>query len=342
MCRRRRLTRALAALPPIVDPPYGFNPLTSIGIIPLITFGKPQAKNIYIGNPINALTIEDASIADPGSPIAIWAASDPTIIDAPTFSVGGVDPLTSYIGLSCFPGSPNTMSVVATFQTAGLPTITNARFARSSVKVWTQFDPSHPYLGTPTPGDGVTQGTLDSAPPIGSVSALTSLADTSSALINPEAYTLGGGNIVAPDQWHHLLVSFDISGPCVTFGPPQDFSGSSTFATTADGTTSYNRGWLAVDDVNYTGFDLSGNYIDGGADPNAILTAEAWNVANLVTSLPFNCTTAPASYSLEASPIPSLRRALSGFRPRPPSSTTSSRSRWPSSRCSLASAWTPG
>ena len=141
------------------------------------------------------------------------------------------------------------------------------------------------------------------------------LVDTSFAFGSPTPPA------VAPDQWHHVLISFDVSGGCATHGNPIqfDFSSSDSISVAA-GTTAYSRFWYAIDDVNYDGApNLEPFSIDSGAapDPNAILTQNGYNIAGIGTGQALYSYEWPvvadgpsgyvqATYSLSSASIPSF------------------------------------
>jgi len=101
---------------------------------------------------------------------------------------------------------------------------------------------------------------------------------------------------VTPDTWHHLLISWDISGS-VSAHSAATPDGT---ATTWDGIDSASSMWVAFDDKNYTGNDLPADWPDGGP-PNAIITPNAMNVADRQASI--NATYNLTSPKMESAPI---------------------------------------
>jgi hypothetical protein len=119
----------------------------------------------------------------------------------------------------------------------------------------------------------------------------------------PEFFRVETLHPITPDQWHHLLLSFDLSSPIVTQGPPTDVvAGPQWWNNVSEGTSSFAKMWYAIDDVDYRGRtaepDEDGNpqYNMGpysvdhdtargespgprGGDPNGILTQAGWSVA---------------------------------------------------------------
>lgn len=84
-----------------------------------------------------------------------------------------------------------------------------------------------------------------------------------------------GSNVipVTPDKWHHVMISVDL--PSIrTHG----MASNDETADTAKYVDSYPRLFIALDDVNKTGFDLSDDHVDG-LDDNAVLPFYAARVA---------------------------------------------------------------
>jgi len=77
---------------------------------------------------------------------------------------------------------------------------------------------------------------------------------------------------ITPDHWHHIIVSFEIKAQVVVGSndfPLQDLKNY---------VQSTPKMWIAVDDVNYTKYDLSPFWNKGG-DPNEIVNEDAMNMA---------------------------------------------------------------
>jgi hypothetical protein len=75
----------------------------------------------------------------------------------------------------------------------------------------------------------------------------------------PAGFDLTGGPRVNDGAWHHLLFSFDISGPVHSeqpSAPPPNPDGSSGGPTPPPIITTRCKAWLAVDDKNYTDMAL--------------------------------------------------------------------------------------
>jgi hypothetical protein len=105
-----------------------------------------------------------------------------------------------------------------------------------------------------------------------------------------------GGQKATPDKWHHLLLSFDLTNECVTSGGHTEeithvdpithltimdsTSGTDANPDTAGSrTSSACKMWVAFDDVNLNGRDLSCYWPNGYGDLNAILPVTGYFTA---------------------------------------------------------------
>jgi hypothetical protein len=105
-----------------------------------------------------------------------------------------------------------------------------------------------------------------------------------------------GGQRIMPDQWHHLLLSFDLTNECVTSGGHTEetyhtdpithltiidsMSGEEVTSDTAGSRTSGAcKMWVAFDDVNLIGRNLSCYWPNGYGDSNAILPVTGYFTA---------------------------------------------------------------
>ena len=96
---------------------------------------------------------------------------------------------------------------------------------------------------------------------------------------------------ITPDHWHHLLVSVELQTIATHGG---EWSGS-----IAEFVDSAAKLYVALDDVNYTGWDAFSNWTEG--DPNDVITDGAYEVAG---TSPDRDTGAIASYSVSDLTIP--------------------------------------
>jgi len=85
--------------------------------------------------------------------------------------------------------------------------------------------------------------------------------------------------VVSADKWHHVLLSFDISG---------EISATGNFNGAANSLSSACKMWLAFDNVNYTGDDLPRipNPFGGPLGPNDIITSAASDAFVATVSTP--------------------------------------------------------
>jgi hypothetical protein len=265
------------------------------GIIPLVTIGMPPTSPRYEG------TMVDVKFTGGGTPYPL------PILDSPTFHHAGDAPISpSYIGLNCTTSDgKNIASLEFNLQLAGRASVDGVAYTRSAVGTYGDIETPPDVIRTPGSG-------WESGPSFGWLSFTTIVDNSRYWETQPEHFLVGSSVTIVPDQWHHLLLSFDISSPCITHGAPPDLShigSGSSNASTAAGTDNYCRLWYAIDDINYDSstFDLGPFEVTGSSDLNAILTANAYRVANVVTFLPYNCKPGTPQYRFAAEPIPTAR-----------------------------------
>jgi hypothetical protein len=220
------------------------NPTHLAGIIPLVTFGQPltepvinqQATSWGSVNFYYSITVDtNGHVTSP-------------VISYKGVSAGNayIDP--SYLGVSStFDGSGNlVVSVVGNIQATAIPVVTGNKVVSS-----------------------VTLHFTDS----GSYSNADILWSEYDAPVGPQSYQFSVSVNASDfaDKWHHLLVSFDLSGAVST---------NSAGATIPDCVTSYNRMWVALDGVNYNGTSGAFPNFVGGSDLNAVITNGAMTVAS--------------------------------------------------------------
>ncbi|MES5483566.1 hypothetical protein QMZ05_12480 [Bradyrhizobium sp. INPA03-11B] len=261
------------------------------GIIPLIVFGKRgEYQNVNPGRP--------ATIGDPGasivgsyqdhhmvpdtssnpvtgyteasgSPVTINQVQTRTVTNG---SPGNSDP--SYIGLDCRSGTPR---LRVHLETDEKPTI--AWFAYDM----TGYTSTDTYNYNPTTVTDVSGFHFVPHAAIPNVTRTQTMTDASMVGYVTAAYDALTTPTITGDVWHHALVSFDLSIACKTNGtrsttnesgaptdPPQNINA---------GTVSAPRIWVALDDGNLTGSDLSQYWPAGASDRNIVLTSEATSVA---------------------------------------------------------------
>ena len=260
-----------AFTPPFHDGPLN---LADMRVVPLLTLGAEQVQTQYSAPETNVAVYmtPNAHVYGP-------------IYDFPKATAGASFPVVpSFIGLVCFPDSPVTLTI--NLQAKEFATLTGYLYNSQMVQVWNQYD-----LTENPPGYSSALGSCWTTP--GDFFLFTTLVDNSFALVNqPGFFQIQTTIEVRPDQWHHLLVSFDISNGCSTFGTTGDF---------ISGVARYSKLWCALDDINYTGQDLGG--LDIG-DPNMILTDQGGNAIGGEAGYQSNCPTESAKYDLASGTIP--------------------------------------
>lgn len=285
-------------------------------IIPLMTFGKPQVikraepVSVNVGNPVNF-----------GSSVYY-----PPIQQITSWNVVGEDPVDPcYIGIDCTGPDP---VLAFNIQMDGNASVNNFDIHVNRVDLYANDNLNHPGSFPPagydpSPGTGWDEyGFM-----VGLAYAITDKPYTSNW--QPEFFWVRTIKKIEADHWHHLLLSFDLRSAVTTHGAPQPGGGSTASnARTADGVSSACKLWYAIDDVNYLGtallpddvepdqssFGNMGNFfVEGGTDPNAILTQNGWFVARpdfSETGTYFNLFMRPATNDYETGEIPSLDAPL--------------------------------
>jgi len=221
---------------------YVFN-----GTIPLITFGKQQQATNYGLTQVKVG--EHKYFVDPGDILV----SDP--IYAEQWVTNGTSQLEpSFIGIQCAAdlntGTRSPPGLVVRLQTADAEHVSGNTYAIIAA----------------------AEGVGSDRPPCLPGQRWVEYADQSFANEGVPAY-FGGGAIfeVDPDKWHHLLLSYDISHSVSAHGIEDGGS-------TAEGSSSGNKMWLAFDNVNRTEFELPAFWIDGGG-PNDIISQTGGSIA---------------------------------------------------------------
>jgi hypothetical protein len=112
-----------------------------------------------------------------------------------------------------------------------------------------------------------------------------------SAIVLDNTAAISGTNIYlalsgsGADQWHHVLISINLQ-TTQTHGTAY---GESYTGRLADYVDSGSQLFIALDDVNYTGFDLSNQFPNGSSDLNMVIPVEAIDVAGTPqTTDPYN------------------------------------------------------
>jgi hypothetical protein len=201
-------------------------------VMPLVTFGRPQYNQNF--QLIYEDIIHGAPPTDP--PVVLvkpvgWAQHQPYEVDP------------SYIGLSC--AADGTFYLEFHLQTADT--------GEYGSLLWfqTRLDYLPEPHTLPTPGDGK----------IGDGSYMSTIADGTYGIADaqPEWFHVSTSKRFEPDQWHHVLLSFDVGG-ALSIGPEHPSSECQL--------------WYAIDDTDYRGWENMRNYRDedDGLGPNTIVT----------------------------------------------------------------------
>jgi hypothetical protein len=123
---------------------------------------------------------------------------------------------------------------------------------------------------------------------------------------------------VGQDEWHHLLVSFDLSGGVDVVAVTPSYTGSDPYGDVRAAIRSYCKVWYALDDANKNGKDNIGE--DGWVpqDPNGIVSLVAKHAAYSYDPLPPDPFTSgdfddlAEEYHWAASPMP-MNNGLMGL-----------------------------
>jgi hypothetical protein len=257
------------AAPPLYFPNYK-------GIIPLLTFGpQPMIEYWIWGDRIVGTTHVTYLLSDGlGSFVGIEDAGFMPIVAIYPQSLGLKPAENSWIGLRLSPNvGEDTLRLDLTLQTITTPDIKGLIWTPVSVvpfgtdvihTFWDIYipDPIYPY-------NNVIPWSVNMGD--------TTYEDVSFMWVNGQPEYYGGTNntniSITPDDWHHILISWDISDGVSTEGTGL-FNGENL----APNVSRSSKLWVAVDDVNYTGADLPADWVTGG-DPNAIATSKALSVA---------------------------------------------------------------
>lgn len=268
-------------------------PNNLIRTIPLITWGDAPVVEAMEPNSVDIATAVDFPQEDCPPVISVTGYAS-----AGTFKL---DPC--YIGVRCDGG---TATLDINIQTAGHAAIASYAVSVTLMEVWsllrTLFPPGEPDL---SPGTGWNDLGY---PFVGLASGVEDFSDYLNAV--PERFHVwDDSRTLAADHWHHLLLSYDLGNACDTQGPPQPGDGGSNrWDTIAQGTSSFCRLWYTLDDENFNGEDHLGPFfVDGGANPNAILTDNAWSVADAHTGMQYNLPEPVATCAYPSEAIPTLK-----------------------------------
>lgn len=218
------------------------------GVLPLITFGQPQTSKTYVTPTRNVAVIHPYI---PGEPDADTTYNTIEYVRGKDYNV---DP--SYIGLSCNPDG--TFYIVFHLQMKEYMHFSATTFVTTQMDIWSAADPAAPQ------DTSLGSGNVSLFPNVGTAT-IKDVSDTDA--LQPEFFEVISDKR-DPDTWHHVLLSFDVSGT-VSIGTP--FASSTC------------KLWYAINDQDYRGAQNMQPYRDTGGqwgpdtlDPNTILTYYAW------------------------------------------------------------------
>jgi hypothetical protein len=275
----------------------GVNALLS-GIIPLVVFGAEGERSIsgdlgvmtrigeYTQHTMvvpNDYTSGDTTWVeqpadygwDPGNPSPYTI---PIENSSPPFTAEEIQMNPSTIGIDCRNAKP---TLYINFETGARPTVTGYTYVNGAHgnDAYNYFWP-YPNIPCPIPQPENVPTNI----------VVTSVEDVSAIVHDMTvAYTAGDSILVAADIWHHVLVSIDLSNPTSILGVASEIE--------ADSVTSAPQMWVAFDDLNYTGKNMSTNSPSGGR-PNDVLPAGAF--AFIGQSTDGEQIPVPYSYNTEA------------------------------------------
>jgi len=221
-----------------------------VRLVPLVTFGQEQQGTPYAQHTHDVAVIHSyiEGEPDPGT-------TYDTIyyVEAPSYRL---DPC--YIGIVPVTDD-GTFTMQFNIQIANRMALSALTHVTTRMDIWSGSDPA-------APTNGLGSGVVGLFPNVGRAA----IEDASyTDAFEPERFTVQTSKELEPDQWHHLLLSFDVGGS-VSLGTP--FASSSC------------RLWYAIDDVDYRGAENLRPYRDlegdewgrDNLDDNAIITRNAW------------------------------------------------------------------
>jgi len=219
-------------------------------ILPLMTLGVPQIGTVYPASTHDVAVIHTYRPGEPDSETTFMTDY------YPASETHDVDP--SYIGLVCLEDGKFNMVFNLQMKDFMSRSAGSVSYITTKMDIYSGSDPGCPQYVL---GNGV----VIMFPNVGvaTIAAAPYLDQT-----QPELFQVVTRDYLKPDQWHHLLLSFDISGS-VSIGTP--FASSDC------------RLWYAIDDVDYRGAenmlpyrDLGGQWGPDTLGPNTILTQNVW------------------------------------------------------------------
>ena len=240
-------------------------------VLPLVTFGRPQQNKNYQPN------LTDVAVYHYTPEHYVPFLSPTSYLSRPY----DVDPC--LIGALCH--DDGTFDMTFNIQMADYGTYNSLAFMTTRADLYSPEAPPDDYSTAPGSGWGG----------FGAAIAKTTIADDTFYVIDTQAEVFlvetRLPESLQPDTWHHVLLSFDVSGT-VSIGNPYS---SSTCQL-----------WYAIDDVDYRGaLNLRPYRVDeDGLGPNIIVTKNSFDWSGPPLSLFQNHFVPDASGAYHPEPIP--------------------------------------
>jgi hypothetical protein len=230
-------------------------------VVPLIMFGTQQTATIW------EFETPEVSCPNPGVP-------DHPFTDSLAYVSGShrCPVQQSCIGVQCRPGQSPSLYV-------HIQPNNGVSCVNSSGNIGPGFSCAYPPIEI-APGSGFI-----AVVPVVSDASYTDDGLQEGAVGNSHAGQHGpfGGSVdVAPDQWHHLLISWGLGAESSHSMTVNDFFANQPYAGRVSTTSTF---FCAFDDANKSGPDLPASWIgihDGMGDPNVVACSQIMHIASLI------------------------------------------------------------
>lgn len=285
----------------IAPPPFS-------GIVPLLTFGSDTLIRSYTFHNVPAGSYLYRTLYYDWGTTCSWLELSSTTLDYPRmewYFDGKQDYRSepSYVGIDCKPDKDTGAVTPKLAICLQMPDTANMS-GSSMVSMKSRHIPDYDFYGNPNTGwfSGSPCGGLQPEGPNGEALPIYGLVTNTFVYESAAPVILGkqkevfrtlplgdtvtsGGKDVAPDHWHHVLVSLDLTQACTTTGGIDGGAGA---------VGSASKMWIAFDDENLVGKKLSYYWPEGGR-PNDLLTANAYSMLHDTLSSSANGTTTPTA-----------------------------------------------
>lgn len=276
--------------------------------IPLLVFGNMFAGYSTGQLSNNKATFKESYIGWNGAGIGFYPLPNPPVINPYTtsFNYGklpntdtALDP--SYIGIDCGDDDiPPTLRVRlqgGSYGSGKWVQSTATQSKNDAVRCYAVN--TTPPVGSEGPTETAWNGNTCSTAtvfPSGAQHNKNGRKDETAAWVQgrgPDAIEIIHTIEITPDQWHHILLSFDVSPEMAAEGSSVTMTGQCEKR--PDGTQNFTRivtgkakvtsacnVWLALDDKNYAGVDLNGGIVNG-LGPNELVSVNTMTAAGAST-----------------------------------------------------------